>query len=350
MKTTSLAFLLLLFLFLSCQQEKSASKQEAELSPPDSIATFTRIAFGSCNRQDKPQPLWVDILQTSPALWVWLGDNIYGDTDEMEVLQAKYAEQNAQPDYQKLKNTVPMIATWDDHDYGTNDGGKNYAYRRESQALFHDFIGTPQESPLRQQEGIYHHYDLKTESGKTLRFILLDTRYFKDDIVRTSAGYQPNAEALLLGEKQWAWLSETYKNSPADLHIVCTSIQLLPEEHKYEKWANFPTARQRFLDSLKVWQDKPTLLLSGDRHLAEISQQVVEGLNFPLYEITSSGMTHAGTISEEPNQYRVGKLVYGKLNFGILDVYEEESGLRVHAQIRGEGNQVLEEIEINYEN
>ena len=62
---------------------------------------LTRIAAGSCNRQDLPQPLWDSILQFQPQLWVWLGDNIYGDTDDMVVLAEKWAEQKKKPGYSR---------------------------------------------------------------------------------------------------------------------------------------------------------------------------------------------------------------------------------------------------------
>ncbi|WP_298344256.1 hypothetical protein [uncultured Algibacter sp.] len=48
------------------------------------------INFGSCNKQNEPQLLWDDIINNDPDLWIWLGDNIYGDTDNMQILKEKY--------------------------------------------------------------------------------------------------------------------------------------------------------------------------------------------------------------------------------------------------------------------
>src|SRR5262245_27222992 len=77
-----------------------------------------RIAFGSCASQEKPQPIWDAVVAARPDLFLFLGDNIYGDTDNAEVLKAKYAQLAAVPGYQKLLQTCPVLATWDDHDYG----------------------------------------------------------------------------------------------------------------------------------------------------------------------------------------------------------------------------------------
>lgn len=51
------------------------------------------VAFGSCNRHELPQPLWPVIARDRPDVWVWLGDNIYGDSDDAQVLRQKYTAQ-----------------------------------------------------------------------------------------------------------------------------------------------------------------------------------------------------------------------------------------------------------------
>ena len=67
-----------------------------------------RMAFGSCNRQDAPQPLWSPIFADRPDLWIWMGDNIYGDSPVMDTLSAKYNRQNVVVDYQAIKTNVSI--------------------------------------------------------------------------------------------------------------------------------------------------------------------------------------------------------------------------------------------------
>ena len=50
----------------------------------------SRIAFGSCIRQDRSQPIWQAISDYQPQLFVLTGDNIYGDSDDVEILKIKY--------------------------------------------------------------------------------------------------------------------------------------------------------------------------------------------------------------------------------------------------------------------
>jgi len=275
------------------------------------------IAFGSCNRQNLPQVIWPAINQNNPDVWVWLGDNIYGDSQEMSVLKQKYDMVLQEPGYNQLKANAKIIGTWDDHDYGLNDGGKEFKQREQSQQLFWDFIGEPANSPRRQQQGVYSSHTYGPE-GKQVKVILLDSRYHRDSLARINKVYQVNQTGDMLGEEQWKWLENELRNSKAQINIIGNGIQVLPEEQIFEKWANFPASRKRLLDLLAATKTPGVILISGDRHIAEISKTEIAGLNYPLYEVTSSGMTHVYSgNSVEPNKYRVGELI-NKLNFGVF--------------------------------
>ena len=66
---------------------------------------LTRIALGFCAKQNLPQPIWEPILASRPDLFIFLGDNIYGDSKDMEVIQRKYAQLAAKPGFQNSENT-----------------------------------------------------------------------------------------------------------------------------------------------------------------------------------------------------------------------------------------------------
>src|SRR5688500_15416845 len=147
--------------------------------PPLRQNETTSIAFGSCNREDRPQPLWTVIGRQKPDVFVWLGDDVYADTDDMNVMHAKYDRQLANPLYRAVRNQVPIIGTWDDHDYGLNNGGREFRERAASQQAHLDFLGEPAHSPRRQQEGLYASY-VYGAPGRQIKVILLDTRYHRD--------------------------------------------------------------------------------------------------------------------------------------------------------------------------
>ena len=142
-----------------------------------------RIAFGSCATQARPQPIWDAVVATRPELTFLLGDNIYADTLDMNVMRAKYAKLAAMPGFQLLRKTCPIFATWDDHDLGANDAGGEYPKKDESQKIFLDFFGDPADSPRRHRPGVY---DAKVfgPEGKRVQVIMLDTRYFRSPLKR----------------------------------------------------------------------------------------------------------------------------------------------------------------------
>jgi alkaline phosphatase D len=335
------------FLFFAVWLYACTPRPATIASGPVVAEPLTSIAFGSCNREDKPQPMWQYIVQNRPQLWIWLGDNVYGDTHDMEVLKQKYQLQKNNKEYRKLTSATPVIGIWDDHDYGINDGGKAYIKKQESQQLMFDFLDVPASSERRSREGAYGSYTYGPE-GKQVKIILLDARYFRDTLQRVDNVYLPNVDGEILGEAQWQWLEQELKNSKANIHLIASGIQMIPEEHVWEKWANFPRERQRLFELLARTQVKGVILLSGDRHIAEISRYTHQGISYPVYEVTASGLTHSATQNEgEPNKHRVGNLI-NVLNFGLITINWDKQPAEVQLQIKGLGNQLLQEATVSF--
>ncbi|GAA4325328.1 hypothetical protein GCM10023115_40670 [Pontixanthobacter gangjinensis] len=306
------------------------------------------IAFGSCNREDSPQALWDDILKNDPDVFLWGGDNIYSDTDDAKVMKAAYELQRNNKGYQKLLNRVPVYGIWDDHDYGLNDGGKEWHFKEKSQQLFLDFMEVPQNSPRRSREGVYHAEVFETEKGK-VKVFMLDTRYFRDPLAKSE---DPNrryeaSEGAILGEQQWEWLENGLRDSEADFNVILSSIQVLSAEHGFEKWGNFPSEVERLKELIVSSEARNVILLSGDRHISEFSATEVEGLDYPLVDFTSSGLTHTyEEFSGEPNKYRVGEVVNDK-SFGLLKFDFDKNRLRM--EMRGNRNKLLQDYVLEFQ-
>ncbi|MGB5316336.1 MAG: alkaline phosphatase D family protein [Robiginitalea sp.] len=309
-----------------------------------------KIAFGSCNDTDRGNLLWDDILALEPDLWIWGGDNVYADTDDMEKLREYYAELKAVPGYRALEAVTPVIGTWDDHDYGLNDGGAGFKAREASQQVFLDFLGVPATSPRRQREGVYAAHTYTTGKGEVKIFVL-DTRYFRSELKADPEGkrrYVPHTEpgGTILGEAQWAWLEGELKDSQADFNILVSSIQVLSGEHGFETWGNFPDEVARLLGVIADSGARGVMVFSGDRHISEFSRSDSQPLGYSLVDFTSSGLTHAyKAFKGEPNPYRIGQVISVE-SFGwvILDF----TNRRATFQIRGDGNKILQELSQTY--
>ena len=299
------------------------------LYPQDFESPIEVIAFGSCNKQNKEQPLWDVILTNNPDLWIWMGDNIYADTKDMNVMRSKYNQQFDQDSYKNFRKQIPVIGTWDDHDYGVNNGGKWYSKKKEAQALALDFFEEPIDSKRREQNGLYTSFGFGNGKQK-IKIILLDLRYFME---------KQGKNAHLMGQKQFRWLKEELLQSDARLNIIVSGIQFLPRDHRFEKWNNFPTDRKELLDFIRIHKIPGVVFLSGDRHIHEISIKNDTETNYPLHEITSSGLTHSYSgFKAEINRFRSGEVFPG-IGFGLLTIDWSLDDPLVRLIIKNKANQ-----------
>ena len=337
---------LLCLLVAALLGQASLYGQSARGAARNSARPLERIAFGSCATQDRPQPIWERIVGVKPDIFLFIGDNIYGDTEDMNVMRAKYGKLAAMPGFKKLRAKVPILATWDDHDFGLNDGGADYPRRAESQQVFLDFWGEPADSPRRKREGVYDAKIFGPE-GKRVQIIMLDTRYFRSALKRcencaaNQGRYVPSDDAstTMLGEAQWKWLEEQLR-TPAEVRIIATSIQLIPEDHGWEKWMNLPHERQRFFHLIRDTKATGVVFISGDRHLAELSM-MDGGVGYPLYDLTASGMNNASLSWRryETNRHRVGTMNWGN-NFGMIRIDWNQPDPVIALQILDEDGEI----------
>ena len=301
------------------------------------------IAFASCAREREDQPLWSEITAAKPDLFLFIGDNHYADfwekdgkmgmrpVEKIERIHEAYEALAAKPGFAALRAASPLMATWDDHDFGANDAGTEYPLKEESKKAFFDFYGEPQDSPLRKQPGVYSVRSFGPE-GRRVQVIMLDTRFNRDSLERATpeqrgkrrGPYRATADTskTLLGPEQWAWLGQQLRE-PADVRLIISSIQVVADEHGFETWGNFPHERQRLYDLIDSTSAAGVLFLSGDRHLTEISADRGREGNrsgpYPMWDFTSSGLNlKPGTVTDV-NTLRVGPALR-ETTFGTVKI------------------------------
>jgi alkaline phosphatase D len=179
-------------------------------------------------------------------------------------------------------------------------------------------------------------------AGERVQIILLDTRYFRSplkEMVTRRPGegrYVANRDtnATLLGEAQWTWLEQQLRK-PAELRLLVSSIQVIGQDHNWEKWMNFPHERARLYRLIHDTGARSLIVLTGDRHHAELNVMRSALVGYPLYDLTSSGlnMTHDALVYE-PSRHRVGRTIVKENNFGVVDVDWSEHDPLVTLEIR----------------
>lgn len=320
---------------------------------------LTRIAFGSCAKESKDQPIWDAVSAAKPDLFIFLGDNVYLDTRDPNEMRAKYALLAAKPGFQKLRATTPILAVWDDHDYGENDAGSEYPMKEEARKIFCDFWGEAAASPRRNRDGIYSAY-LFGPADKRIQIILPDLRFNRSEILPLDLGGKsyavwekelaaagkpvpgpyarnPELKASMLGEEQWRWL-EAQLRLPADIRILASSLQVIADFPGWEAWINYAQDHQRLVETIRKTKANGLICLSGDTHYGEISR-LDANVPYPLWDFTSSGLTEVWHVLP-PNALRVGQ-AYRARNFGLLEVsWNKMGGPKLKVDIRGEQGQV----------
>ncbi len=331
----------------------SAAALRSGARRPDPGVLPSRIAFGSCAKEHKPQPIWDAVLAAKPELFVFLGDNVYGDTRDESVLRGKYAQLAQQPGFRRLCADVPILATWDDHDYGEDDAGAEYPMKEASRRIFCDFWGEPASSPRRTRDGIYDALTFE-RGGRRLQLILPDLRFNRTPIRRLDLGggsykewsetlraagrevpgpyeREPAATSTMLGERQWRWL-EAQLAQPADLRILASSLQVVADFPGWEAWINYSEDHQRLLQAIRRRRANGLLCISGDTHYAELSR-LDTNAPYPLWDLTSSGLTEVWPVTP-PNSRRVGDILR-EPNFGLIEIdWSAASGPAVTLQAR----------------
>ncbi len=324
-------FLLLSFVFLI---------QFPLLSKDKKLTPVYTIAFGSCMDQTLEKPIWKEINAVKPRLWIWLGDNIYKDTEDMAEKKTAYDLQKNDEGYQSLKKMSRILGVWDDHDYGYNDVGDEFVPKIESKELYLDFFEIHKSSPMRKRAGTYSSETI-TDFGLKIKIILLDTRTFRTSMISnvSSSGlkeYLPNSDpnASILGKEQWLWLESEF-DQKADIYFIVSSIQVLNDTHRFEKWSNFPLEREKLLRLIDIKAPGKTFILSGDRHIAEVFEEKLKSGN-TLVDFTSSSLNKPipSRAEDEKDDRRVSE-IYPKENFGFIQISKKKKKITLEISVKG---------------
>ena len=238
----------------------------------------SRILFGSCNSQHYQQVLWPNIRSRNATAFVWAGDAIYADKTQLEVdapkffyskrkgapgtpaiMEQLYKEQLAHEEYSQLIKEVNIFGTFDDHDYGIDNGDKTFPLKREAAiAYVETFLQLPKDSIMARRarggEGVYGvrifdfsrpigqellsddeagidpevaRNEVPSYSNRSVAVFVLDVRSNKTPWIKGGVRkFFSDYGGDFLGETQWAWLQEALSRSMASVNIVVNGLQV----------------------------------------------------------------------------------------------------------------------------
>lgn len=267
----------------------------------------TCIGLSGCHRQDVAAPALWRYVERKPDLMIWMGDNVYTDTkSDLQVIKDGHAMLASLPAFQLLQESTRFAVTWDDHDYGLNNAGRDYVLREPSKQFFRRFWRAEKYIPA-DRSGVFHARYFGA-GDQLLQVLLLDGRYNRG----------PEGEhSDTLGEEQWRWLEEELKK-PAALRLIVNGYQfLLDDDTKFESWAKFPRAQARLFRLIRETKAEKVVFLAGDQHYGEVSRQR-NALGYDAIELMFCGINQ-----EEPhvlNRSRVSPVAHAKNAYALIDI------------------------------
>lgn len=296
----------------------------------------TRILVGSCFDEEKPDSAIMRRISQEPAdLFLMIGDNVYGDSDagsgvhnqpELDELRESFSQLAARPDFQAVRARHPMMVAWDDHDYGANDAGREFPFRRLAERI-HERFWSLEEEEAGRHSGTYYARVFGPD-GRRLQVIMLDTRFFRSPLKPSDARGQPGRERYIpsdaeqqdmLGGDQWRWL-EAQLRLPADVRLIVSSVQVLPTDgHGWEAWSRLPAEQARLFRLIGETGAGGVVFISGDRHAGFLYRD--DGvLPYPAFELTASSMNVSfGGVTTEMDRAQIGP-GYRPENYGAIEI------------------------------
>lgn len=274
-----------------------------------------RIAFGSCCRIqfDEEQPIWSVVQALEPDMFFWLGDNIYGDSEEPAALAELYGRERLVRRLEPLLRSTPQLAIWDDHDFGYNGSDGTSPYKDGSLSVFRNYWPNPAYGEAG-NKGIYF-----KQSYGGVDFFFLDGRYHRDPTEN-----RDDASKTMLGTVQKAWLKAALLDSKAVFKVLVsgTGWSTAENEKGGDSWGVFMTERNEIFDFVRDRNIGGVVCISGDSHMGELNciPRSARG-GYDIYDLCSSPLAQMPATKNlrQMPEVRIRDTWNRSVNVGVLD-------------------------------
>ena len=270
----------------------------------------------------------------SADFMVWLGDNTYlreVDWDSRSGIYHRFSHSRQIPELQPLLKNMHHYAIWDDHDYGSNDSDRSYAYKNITRQAFIDFWANPNFG-AGGMEGI-----TGTFNWNDCQFFLLDNRWYRTP---------KDKKGQILGDKQIEWLIESLRGSNASFKFICVGGQFLSDVQLFENHANYVKERKKLIKLLDQHKIQGVVFLTGDRHHSEISKYSSKNGQV-YYDVTSSPITSGSyDHSSEKNSYRLPGTIIDIKSYAQINVRGDKANRKCTVYFKDKDGKIVVEQEL----
>ncbi|MFT7301349.1 MAG: alkaline phosphatase D [Akkermansiaceae bacterium] len=242
------------------------------------IGKVVTAGFISC-ANDTSFGVWEEMANHNLDLLCLAGDTPYIDTADLNLIRQKHRHFLQVPTLAALGRNVSTVGTWDDHDFGLNNGnGISTADRKAlTREVFteyraHDKYGI-------NNEGIYHKVDMGA-----MEVFLLDPRWFSQT---APSPVDPN-QSTCFGSIQWQWMLDSIRNSKAPFKVILQGqIWQDKKNSETDDMFTYYAERDALLDTIKNEKIPGVVLFGGDIHVARYLRHP-QRLGYDLHDFIMS--------------------------------------------------------------
>jgi len=312
-----------------------------ETSPQPGSDADLRIVFGSCPKyqDDRIQPIWPWVEHYEPDIMFWIGDNVYADALDPEIIREEMRRQRDVPALQPILHSTSHLAIWDDHDFGLNNHDRTNPVKEGAYEVFREYWANPSYG-LPDVKGIFFKYTW----GK-VDFFFLDGRWYRDPDEAPD-----NPDKTMLGAEQFAWLTAELESSTAVFKVLVSGSGWSKAKGPGgDSWAAFMNERDRLFDIIRDREISGVVMMSGDSHFGELNviPWSAKG-GYDLYDMVSSPLAQVTPDSwlERRPERRIWPVYFEGSNFGVVDFLMGDDPRLVFQLIDIHGRRVREPFEL----
>ncbi len=262
--------------------------------PEEGEPAAFEIGFGACAGYTPwRERMWRRIASYDFPLLLLLGDNVYIDRPERQVLQRYcYYRRQSRREFRTLTPETCIAAVWDDHDFGDNDseGGPEPfepEWKVDAWQTFRNNWNNAAYGGGEDQPGVWHEMSIAD-----VDIFMLDGRYY-----RTSEDAESPS---MLGPTQKQWLFEKLQSSTATFKLIASGVPF-PDGAKpgawpwrSDTWEGYPDEREEIFSFIEDREIEGVVLLSGDRHRADV-WRIERDEGYDLHEFQNGRLTNVHT-------------------------------------------------------
>ena len=309
------------------------ARDERVFTSFDLASSAVRFALISCMNDRYPGrqgAMWRAVEQSNPDFVFFVGDACYAD-QRSEGGEGgtwkRHLETRRLLDVFRWQRLKPILATWDDHDFGVNNGDGTFNLKFATKQLFEAMFGSAVTGARSLGPGVSSVVEIAGQ-----RFFFMDDRT------------ERNLDALSghWGSTQEEWFFSKLHESEKPAWVMNGSQFFGGPWSKEAFNSRHADQLNRVLERLKK-ASAPVAFASGDVHFSEVIRLEPELIGYETYELTSSSI-HSISIPGFHRIYRNPRRENATswYNFMIVESKSESASLQAKVRCLGANDTFFE--------